>query len=239
MRRRILFRDEEIAREIEWRIADERLKEGDKLPSERDLAEEFGVQRDTVRSALDTLIKRGVLISRARRGHYVAPDRIQINLSNFRAIRREVESIGDDYRANMLSFEKISIDKDTAARTGLPEGTLCFKTMRIRYGSEKPLSLERSYIVAENVPGLTREDLEQKTLTSILRQRYGIIPVGSDQRISQVYPDSMEAELLRVSMDEPLIRFEGLIHDRKDRLIEFFDNVVLPDRIEFHIRDFA
>lgn len=239
MRKRILFRDEEISREIERRIADEHLKEGDKLPSERKLAEEFGVQRDTIRCALDTLIKKGVVINKARRGHYVAPGRIQINLSNFTAIRREVESIGNDYIANILSFEKISIDESLASRTQLPEGTLCFKTIRIRYGSEKPMSLERSYIVAENVPGLSREDLEQKTLTSILRQRYGITLAASDQRISQVYPDSMEAELLRVSRDEPLIRYEGLIHDRKDRLIEYFDNVVLPARIEFHIRDFA
>ena len=44
MRKRILFRDEEIAREIEMRIEDERLKEGDRLPSERQLAVEFGVQ---------------------------------------------------------------------------------------------------------------------------------------------------------------------------------------------------
>ena len=53
------------------------------------------------------------------------------------------------------------------------------------------------------------------------------------------YADDMEAELLRVSKDEPLIRYDGMIYDRKDRLIEYFDNVVMPDNIEFHIRDFA
>jgi DNA-binding GntR family transcriptional regulator len=49
----------------------------------------------------------------------------------------------------------------------------------------------------------------------------------------------MEAELLRISKDEPVIRYDGMIYDRKDRLIEYFDNVVMPDNIEFHIRDFA
>ena len=38
---------------------------------------------------------------------------------------------------------------------------------------------------------------------------------------------------------EPVIRYDGMIYDRKDRLIEYFDNVVMPDNIEFHIRDFA
>ena len=62
MRKRILFKDEEISREIERRIHDERMNEWDRLPSERQLAEEFCVQRDTVRCALEILVKKGVLI---------------------------------------------------------------------------------------------------------------------------------------------------------------------------------
>lgn len=49
----------------------------------------------------------------------------------------------------------------------------------------------------------------------------------------------MEAELLRIRKNEPLVRYEGLIYDRKDRLIEYFDNVMLPYSLEFHIRDYA
>ena len=113
MRKRILFRDEEISREIERRISEDRLKEGDKLPSERQLAEKFGVQRDTVRCALSILIKKGVLIKVPRQGYFVASKRIEINLSNFRTIRREVES---------------------------------------------------SYVVEEHVPGLSCEELEERSL---------------------------------------------------------------------------
>lgn len=239
MRRRILFRDEEISREIERRIDEERLREGDRLPSERQLAKEFGVQRDTVRCALNTLIKKGVLIKVPRQGHFVAPKRIEINLSNFRTIKKEVESIGANYRATMLSHEKISINSTLSGATQLPEGTLCYKTLRIRYDNEKPMSLERSYIAAEYVPELSWDELERRDLSSILRQKYGIILAGVDQRITQVYPSNMESELLRVSRDEPLIRYEGLIFDRKERLIEYFDNVILPDSVEFHIREFA
>ncbi len=239
MRKRILFRDEEISREIEMRIEDERLKEGDKLPSERQLAGEFGVQRDTVRCALEILLKKGVVIRKPRQGHFVAPKRIEINLNNFRTIKKEVESIGNNNRSIMLNYEKVSMSRRLSEMTQMPEGTLCYQILRIRYDSEKPMSIERSYLIADRVPGLSREDLEQKSTASVLRQKYGITLTGADQRITQVYADDMESELLRVGKDEPLIRFEGLINDRKGRLIEFFDNVVIPDRIEFHIRDFA
>lgn len=239
MRKRILFRDEEISREIEMRIVEGRMKEGDKLPSERQLAEEFGVQRDTVRCALDTLIKKGVIVKVPRRGHFVAHKRIEVNLSNFRTIRREVESIGETYRAITLSYEKVCISRQLAETMQLDEGTLCYQILRIRYDNNKPMSIESAYVVAEHVPELSRDELEDRSLASILRQRYGIILSGADQRITQVYPGNMEAELLRVGKDEPLIRYEGLLYDRKGRLIQYFDNMIVPDSIEFHIRDFA
>lgn len=239
MRKRILFKDEEIAREIERRIEAERLKEGDRLPPERQLAEEFGVQRDTVRCALTVLVKKGVLVRRPRKGYFVAPKRIELNVNNFRSVKKDIESIGRSNRTVMLNYEIISMSKRLSEMTELPEGTLCYQVLRIRYDNEKPMSLERSYIIAEHVPGLTREELEHRSLASILRQEYGITLVSAQQRITQVYADDLEAELLRIGRDEPIIRYEGLIYDRKNRLIEFFDNVVLPENIEFRIRDFA
>ena len=239
MRKRILFKDEVISREIERRIQDERLNEWDRLPSERQLAEEFGVQRDTVRSALEILIKKGVLIRKPRRGYFVAPKRIEINLNHIRSIIKEIERVRIDNRSILLNLEKISMSKSLSEITQLPEGTLCYQILRIRYDSNRPMSLERSYLIAEHAPDMSREDLEQHTLGSLLKNRYGLSLSSVHQRITQVYPNDMEAELLRVSRDEPLIRYDGMIYDRKDRLIEYFDNVVMPDNIEFHIRDFA
>ena len=123
MRKRILFKDEEISREIERRIREERLKEWDRLPSERQLAEEFGVQRDTVRSALEILIKKGVLIRKPRKGHFVAPRRIEINLDQIRSIIREIERVRNDNRSIMLNLEMISMSEKLACRDSLLSDT--------------------------------------------------------------------------------------------------------------------
>jgi len=239
MRKHILFKDEEISREIERLIRDDRMGEGDKLPSERQLAEEFEVQRDTVRCALDILLKRGLIIKKPRQGYYVAPKKIEINVNNFRSVKKDIENLSRNSKSIMLNYEMISMSKKLSEITQLPEGTLCYQVLRVRYDGEKPISVERSNIVAEYVPGLSREELEQRGLASTLRHEYGITLVSARQRITQVYGDDMEAELLRISKNEPLIRYEGLLYDKKDRLIEYFNNVVLTDSIEFHIRDFA
>ncbi len=239
MRKRILFKEEEIAREIILLIENARLKEGDRLPAERQLAEKFGVQRDTVRCALDFLLNKGVIIKRPRKGYYVAPKRIELNLKDFSSIKREIERIGHRSKSILLNYEVVSMDRRLAETTHMQEGTLCYQVLRIRYDIERPISLERSYILIEHVPDLSCDDLEKRTLASLLKQKYGITLVSAFQRITQVYGGDMEAELLRIRKNEPLVRYEGLIYDRKDRLIEYFDNVMLPYSLEFHIRDYA
>jgi GntR family transcriptional regulator len=44
-----------------------------KLPSERSLAEEYGVAYQTVRHAMKVLRERGLIITRQGRGTFVAP----------------------------------------------------------------------------------------------------------------------------------------------------------------------
>lgn len=239
MRRRILFKDEEISRELERRIIDQRLKEGARLPSERTLAGDFGVQRDTVRCALEILVKKGVLVRRPRQGYFVAPKRIEFDLNNFRSVKKSIENIGRESKAVLLNFEILSMGEKLSEKTLLPEGTLCYSIMRLRYENDRAMSVERSYLIAEHVPGLTQQDVDQKSLSSTLRQKFRISLVNSHQRLTQVYATDMEAELLKVKKDEPLIRYEGLVYDRKGRLIEFFDNVLKTDSIEFRIKDFA
>lgn len=56
---------QEIAEHIELAIFAGRLSVGDKIPSERDLMQQFGVGRSTVREALFTLQRKGLLTARA------------------------------------------------------------------------------------------------------------------------------------------------------------------------------
>jgi len=62
---------QQVAATIERAITDGRYQPGQRLASERDLAEEFGVSRPTVRRAVIALEMRGMLESRQGSGVYV------------------------------------------------------------------------------------------------------------------------------------------------------------------------
>ena len=64
---------ESVIAQIEDMIAAGILKEGRRLPSERDLAEALNISRPKLREVLQTLEDRGLVISRHGEGTFIAP----------------------------------------------------------------------------------------------------------------------------------------------------------------------
>ena len=62
---------EKIVEQIEKRIVDGELNAGDKLPSERELAIQFGVSRTSVREAMKALTLRGLIEVTPGRGTFI------------------------------------------------------------------------------------------------------------------------------------------------------------------------
>jgi GntR family transcriptional repressor for pyruvate dehydrogenase complex len=62
---------EQIVRQIQEAIRDNALTEGDRLPTERELAETFGVSRSVVREAIKVLAAQGMVESRQGSGLFV------------------------------------------------------------------------------------------------------------------------------------------------------------------------
>lgn len=63
---------EEVVNQVRELIKEGKLKAGDQLPSERELAETFKVSRTSVREALRALETQGLVVSRTGMGNFVA-----------------------------------------------------------------------------------------------------------------------------------------------------------------------
>ncbi|MBC8138033.1 MAG: GntR family transcriptional regulator [Fibrella sp.] len=67
------FRYEEIADNLRQQIQQGKYPCGERLPGERALMRQYGVQRNTIRQALSLLQEDGLLVTRARSGVYIQP----------------------------------------------------------------------------------------------------------------------------------------------------------------------
>ena len=89
-----------VATELENRILEGSLKAGDRLPAERELALELGVSRPSLRAALQSLVAKGLLITRHGGGTFVT-DTMQ---AAFTDPWHQMLKDHPDIRGDMLEF---------------------------------------------------------------------------------------------------------------------------------------
>ncbi len=87
---------EQIATRIEDLILGNRLRPGDKLPSERELGSSFGVSRPVIRESIKLLEERGLLASRNGRGAFVTDPGYRTVSSSLNVAYRMQDCSSDD-----------------------------------------------------------------------------------------------------------------------------------------------
>ena len=65
---------EQVAKQIEQRILDGELSTGDRLPSERDLSQQFNVSRTVIREAVKALAQKGLVEVHSGKGTFITND---------------------------------------------------------------------------------------------------------------------------------------------------------------------
>lgn len=233
MKRNVLTLDVLISKEIEYAIDAGELKEGDRLPSERALAEKFGVQRGTVRSALQILVDREIVIPKERSGYFVAPRRIDFDLEAYNSRKVVIERMGKTTSVKLLTFEKIYVSHKMALKTGLAEDSQVYRIMRLRYAAGVPIGLERTHIRCDLAPSLSEEDVHNKSIYAALLRKHQIYIARCEGKVTAVYANGLESELLHLDVSKPVMRYEALVYDMQDRLIEYFDDIILKDKVQF------
>src|SRR5882724_5447626 len=94
---------EEIVRQVKQLIGEGRLKSGDRLPPERDLAEKFMVSRTSVREALRALQSRGLIEIRAGEGTFVRDISVETLIEPLAlVILPHREAVGELFEARRL-----------------------------------------------------------------------------------------------------------------------------------------
>src|SRR5438132_7285389 len=94
---------EEIVRQIKAMIAEGRLKSGDQLPPERDLAEKFVVSRTSVREALRALESLGLVEIRPGEGTFVREVSVESLIEPLALVMAsQREAIGELFEARRM-----------------------------------------------------------------------------------------------------------------------------------------
>lgn len=183
-------------------------REGDRVPSEPELARRFGVARMTVNRALRELSEERVL-SRARgSGTFVAPPRAESTLVSIRSIAAEVRARGGAHRAEVLRLEEVRADAVRAAELSVRRGSRLFHSRLLHREDGRPVQLEERWVVPAAAPGYLAQDFTATTPSDYLLR---VAPLARvEYRIEARPPTAALRRALALAPGEPCL----LLHRR-------------------------
>lgn len=220
------------ARVILATIAREELTPGDRLGSERRLAEQLGVHRTALRRALDGLELEG----RIRRvpgrtgGVFVSDGKVERTMGIVQGVPVFLRHQGFAAATVTVRAELMVSGPEDARRLGLRAGEPIYHIVRVRYADGVSLSLEHARMPARSFPGLLDGPLDV-SLYEVLRERYGRGPVRADESIEGVVATAAQAELLDIAPGALLLQVRRVAFDAEDRPIESALDLFRADRV--------
>jgi GntR family transcriptional regulator len=222
----------QIEEELVERIRTGMLRPGDRIPPERELAEQMEVSRMTVRQALGRLADRGLLVRERGRGTFVSEPKLIQSLSRLNGFYDQMVSQGILPSSRLLSGEQVLAGAAVAQLLDLRIAEPLYKVVRLRLGGGVPLALETSFFPARLVPGLLDYDLERHSIYRLM-ERYDARPVRATQSLEPVPARDQEAEALEVPAGSPLMLVERIAWDTQDRPVEYAKDIYRGDRSRF------
>ena len=185
-------------------VASGRLQPGDRLESERSLAERLGVSRVTVRNALRILAQDGLIVSAPGRGHFVAPAGIGEPPNRLMGFTELARMLGLTASARVISAETRPATYDEASALRIVPGAPLFDVERLRLLDGLPVVVDRTRLALGHVPDIEDVDFSGASLFEHLGA-VGLPPATSDFEIQAVPAESEDADLLDVDVGHPLL----------------------------------
>ena len=214
------------------RIARGQLQVGDRLPAERELAEQLAVSRGTIRQALDALAARGLVERGVGRGTFVAAGKVELRLQDVAGFTAQMARAGLVASARVLRAAVVLAPADIAAALELADRAPALRIERLRLAGRLPVTLEDTWVPAERFPGL--EDLDLRgSIYALMRDLYNRGPVRVVEALEPVVAQKHSAAALGVQPGAALMLVERTAFDAGGVAVEYARDLHRGDRARF------
>jgi GntR family transcriptional regulator len=226
---------DEVVEELRQRIDKGQYTAGQKLPAERELANEFDVSRITVRTALLRLQSEGIIDIVPRGGAFVRSPhtKIVIGPSNPTVAKGlELKRAGSFIRAmqaegheTLVRFiepsEIIPAGKEIAEKMEISPETELLRRYRVHIIDRVPYRILDSYYLASLLGGLLGKDEGYIPLFKWMREHTGLRAAKAFEKVSSRMPTAEEAALLNIGRNQPIVDMDRWVWADNGKLFEY------------------
>jgi len=219
---------EQIEHQLRQRI--DSLSDGDRVSSEHQLADEFGVARMTARAALSALERDGLLERIPGRGSFVRKSLTSRRIAQLVSFHDQALAAGKTPTSVVVSAERRASTATESHALGNPESVISIT--RIRCFDDVPVAIERAVFVPA-LAALLELNLETDSLHAAMRA-LGCVPTGGHSTLGARRADE-DALGLRVTPDTALLVETRTIHDISGLPLEYTSSAYVPQRYSLNV----
>jgi GntR family transcriptional regulator len=228
----------QIKQTIKGWIVNKQFGAGEKIPSENELAEQFKVNRLTVRQAIIQLSQEGFLIPKRGEGTFVTNDESLINSysSELIGFMEDLFYQGTRARAKSVQIRQIEAPKTVLKKLELRGPINVVQIKRVRFLGEKPFTFSINYLPLKIGMKIKETDLYKKPLLQIMEQNLGIRFGEALQTIEACFADAEVSDQLMIPSGSPILFVERVMYDDKQKPVEIYQSSYRGDSYKFIVR---
>jgi GntR family transcriptional regulator len=181
----------------------------DGLPGEQELAAEFFVFRNTIRTALTALKNEGLIDRGPRVGTHVAQRKYDHGLDALLGLKETFKSYGE-VRNEVRAAMAVSAPPSVAQRLRLELGQNAVFIERLRYLGDLPLSLDLTYLAPDIGAEILTHPLETNDVFALIEQVSGHRLGSASLALEAIPADAHSAAALQVPDGAALLMLERL-----------------------------
>lgn len=196
-----------IADDLRQKIKEQKYTYGQKLPYEYVLCMNYHCNKETMKKALDILVKEGLIVRRRGAGTFVKDYDSSKDATNAKYAAELYR--GQDIKSEVITFEVIPSDEKIAKKLQIEEGSFVYHIIRFRKVNEKPFNIEIIYMPISIIPSIKVEHL-QTSIYKYIEKELQLKIQSAHKTIRGHLSTTLEQEYLGLTKKEPYFEIEQI-----------------------------
>jgi len=215
-----------------------------RIPSERELCQQFGLSRTTVRQALDDAVSEGLLYKIQGKGTFVSPHR-RVNQQLF-----QITTFTDTLKARglvpgleILELCLEPVDFQMAKLLDVSINAEVIRLNSLGLGNDEPMAHYSSYfprdivdVGIEELRAMLVAQDEQYFVIELYARQNGFTELLAEQKLEATRADEVVADRLGVPVGTPIFNITSLVTSPDGRPVEFRIASYRGDKYSFNVQ---
>ena len=217
-----------LAEDIKKQIESGELKDGDVIPTEVQLGEQYSISRMTVRQGIALLVEAGLVETVKGKGSFVTRPRLNQLVIDLKQVGASREQI----RYKLLDVNLIRNNMELANKLGFIGETSIIAINRLMLKGNLPVAIEEKFLRYQKGKPLLETQLEYADFPEVVAKHQESVPVRNDMLISVAALSAGQAKLLGAEEALPALVIKQVIYSKDDKLLGVATMICHKDRYE-------